>query len=193
MIEQKGNFSIGGVKNRRFKLQVDNKTVSSREDISLYESEITPISTMKYSQFLKELSKTLFINIKTLHRAFINSNIDINRYLSSATVRVIKQNFNNFLKFKAIDNLPLSIKVSNSIHPHKLTTKMGKFKGRWNSSDIGNSQIPKNKGGGNYPLGGTIFGENPSEGIWDPPLGGGIFPNSPKNPSRKPVRGGGKI
>jgi len=191
LIEQKDNFSIGGVKNRRFKLQVDNKTVSSREDISLYESEITPISTMKYSQFLKELSKTLFINIKTLHRAFINSNIDINRYLSSATVRVIKQNFNNFLMFNAIDKFTIEYKkVSNSIHPTKLTDKNGKVLKDINSSDIG-TLYSKDKVADNYLFEELFFDSQlEEENIKSEIKEVVIFTKIPKNSIRIPIAGG---
>ncbi len=191
LIEQKDNFSIGGVKNKRFKLQVDNKTVSSREDISLYESEITPISTMKYSQFLKELSKTLFINIKTLHQAFINSNIDINRYLNSATVRVIKQNFNNFLMFNAIDKFTIEYKkVSNSIHPTKLTDKNGKVLKEINSSDIG-TLYSKDKVADNYLFEELFFDSQlEEENIKTQIKEVVIFTKIPKNSIQIPIAGG---
>ncbi len=81
---------------------------------------------MRYSDFIKELAKSLNINLKTIHFALIKSKIEINNYLNPTTIRVIRQNFNDFLMYNAIDKFSIEYKkVSNSIHPTKLTNSRG--------------------------------------------------------------------
>jgi type III restriction enzyme len=93
---------------------------------------------MKYSDFLKELSKILNINIKTLHHSIIDSGTDINQFLNPTTLRVIKQTFDYFLMANAIDKFSIEYKkVSNSIHPTKLTDEKGNVYGEISASDIG--------------------------------------------------------
>jgi len=58
---------------------------------------------MKYSDFLKQLSKVLNINLKTIHTCFIESNIDINKILNQSVIRIIKQKFDNYLMYNAIE------------------------------------------------------------------------------------------
>ncbi len=78
------------------------------------------------------------INIKTLHQSFLQSEIDINKYLNITTVRIIKQKFENYLMFNAIDKFGIEYqKVSNEIHPTKLTDKKGNVIKEIQASDIG--------------------------------------------------------
>jgi type III restriction enzyme len=93
---------------------------------------------MKYSDFLKELSKILNININTLHQSFIESGTDINQFLNPTTLRVIKQTFDYFLMANAIDKFSIEYKkVSNSIHPTKLTDEKGNVLKEISASDVG--------------------------------------------------------
>jgi type III restriction enzyme len=135
---QKKNFTIEGVKERKSKIAIQDKQAVLTEEISILDNEITPVSTMKYSDFIKELSKTLNINLKTVHQSFIDSKIEINRYLNTSTIRIIKQNFDNFLMLNAIDKFSIEYKkVSNSIHPTKITEIDGKVLPEIFASDIG--------------------------------------------------------
>ena len=123
---QKKNFSIEGIKERKSKIEIKDEQAISTEEISVLDNEITPVSIMKYSEFLKELSKILNINLKTINQSFIASKIDINQYLNPVTIRIIKQNFDDFLMYNAIDKFSIEYqKVSNSIHPTKLTDVKG--------------------------------------------------------------------
>jgi type III restriction enzyme len=70
--EQKGNFTIEGIKERTAQIEITDNIARVREEQTIYGNEITPISTMKYSSFLKELAKVLNINIKTLNQSFID-------------------------------------------------------------------------------------------------------------------------
>ena len=93
---------------------------------------------MNYSDFIKELSKSLSINLKTIHQSLIDSEIEINQYLNTSSIRIIKQNFDNFLMFNAIDKFSIEYKkVSNSIHPTKITDTKGKVLTEIPASDVG--------------------------------------------------------
>ncbi len=135
---QKKNFSISGIKERKAKIEIENKQAVSTEEISVVSDAITPVSTMKYSDFIKELAKELNINLKTIHWALIYSEIEIEQYLNTSTIRIIKQNFNNFLMLNAIDKFSIEYKkVSNSIHPTKITDSKGKVLSEIPASDVG--------------------------------------------------------
>ena len=136
--EQKKNFSIEGIKERKSKIEIKNKQAISTEEISVLNNEITPVSIMKYSEFVKELSKVLNINLKTINQAFIDSKIEINKYLNPTTIRIIKQSFDSFLMYNAIDKFSIEYqKVSNSIHPTKLTDEKGNVISEITASDVG--------------------------------------------------------
>ncbi|MEY8862886.1 type III restriction-modification system endonuclease [Tenacibaculum singaporense] len=136
--EQNSNFTIEGIKERTAQIEITDNIAGVKEEQEIYGNEITPISTMKYSNFLKELAKALNINIKTLNSSFIDSNIDINKFLNIATVRIIKQKFENYLMFNAIDKFGIEYqKVSNEIHPTKFTHPDGTVKTEIAASDVG--------------------------------------------------------
>lgn len=136
---QENNFSIEGIRERKTKVEfTESEAKSTDEEISVLDDEIKPISTMKYSNFLKELSKTLNINLKTLHQSFIESEIKINHSLNNSTIRIIKGNFDNYLMYNAIDKFSIAYKkVSNSIHPTKITDNNGKVKNEISATDVG--------------------------------------------------------
>ena len=93
---------------------------------------------MKYSDFLQDLANALYINMNTVHQAIIASGIDINSYLNTSTIRIMKHHFNDFLMHNAIDKFSIAYqKVSNSIHPTKLTDKKGNVLEDIAASDIG--------------------------------------------------------
>ncbi len=135
---QEGNFKTDGINERISKVEIkDNKAVVNEPE-SVYSRKTATISTMKYSDFLKELSKLLNINIKTLNQSIIDSGTDINQFLNPTTLRVIKQNFDHFLMANAIDIFSIEYKkVSNNIHPTKLTDEKGNVLKEISASDIG--------------------------------------------------------
>ncbi|MEI6678203.1 MAG: type III restriction-modification system endonuclease [Mariniphaga sp.] len=136
--EQKDNFTSDGINERISKIEIkDNKAVANEPE-SVYNRKTATISIMKYSDFLIELSKILNINIKTLHQSIIVSGTDINKYLNQTTLRVIKQNFDNYLMANAIDKFSIEYKkVSNNIHPTKLTDEKGNVLKEISASDVG--------------------------------------------------------
>ena len=135
---QKDNFTSDGINERISKVEIkDNKAVANEPE-SVYNRKTATISIMKYSDFLKELSKILNININTLHQSIIDSGTDINKYLNQTTLRVIKQNFDYFLMANAIDKFSIEYKkVSNNIHPTKLTNEKGDLLTEISATDIG--------------------------------------------------------
>jgi len=136
--EQKNNSFIEGIKERKAKIEIKDEQAITTEEISILDNEITPVSILKYSEFVKELSKALNINLKTINQAFIDSKIEINQYLNPTTIRIIKQNFDNFLMYNAIDKFSIEYqKVSNTVHPTKLTDEKGNVLKEITASDIG--------------------------------------------------------
>lgn len=135
---QKDNFNSDGINERVSKVDIkDNKAVASEPE-SVYNRKTSTISIMKYSDFLKELSKILNINITTLHQSIIDAGTDINKYLNQTTLRVIKQNFDFYLMTQAFDKYSIEYKkVSNSIHPTKLTDEKGNVLREISASDVG--------------------------------------------------------
>lgn len=138
LTNQKSSLTAEGIRERISEIEIkDNKAVVKEEE-SVYNRKVTPVSTMKYSNFLKELSKVLNINIKTLHQSIIDSKTDINSYLNTTTIRIIKQNFDYFLMSNAIDKFSIEYKkVSNNIHPTKLTNEKGIVLKEISASDVG--------------------------------------------------------
>jgi type III restriction enzyme len=135
---QKDNFTSDGINERISKIEIkDNKAVANEPE-SVYNRKTSSISIMKYSDFLKELSKILNINIKTLHQSIIDAGTDINKFLNQTTLRVIKQNFDYYLMANAIDKFSIEYKkVSNNIHPTKLTDEKGNVLKDISASDVG--------------------------------------------------------
>ena len=135
---QKDNFTSDGINERISKIEIkDNKAVANEPE-SVYNRKTANISIMKYSDFLKELSKILNINISTLHQSIIDAGIEINKYLNQTTLRIIKQNFDFYLMSQAFDKYSIEYKkVSNSIHPTKLTDDKGNVLNEISASDVG--------------------------------------------------------
>jgi len=127
-----------GLVNRQTRIDIANGQAVAFEEISLQENEITKISTMKYDNFIKQLSQSLNINIKTLHGAFIDVGININDYLNASTVRTFKQKFDMYLLYNAIDVFGIGYqKVTNTLHPTKLTSSKGEILKEISASNVG--------------------------------------------------------
>ena len=135
---QKDNFTSDGINERISKIEIKDNRAVANEPESVYNRKTANISIMKYSDFLKELSKILNINIKTLHQSIIDAGTDINKFLNQTKLRVIKQNFDHYLMANAIDKFSIEYKkVSNNIHPTKLTDEKGNVLKEISASDVG--------------------------------------------------------
>jgi type III restriction enzyme len=188
---QKNNFNIKGVRERTSKIVFEDQQAYSAEEISVLDDNIIPISTLKYSDFLRELSKSLNINLKTIHQSLIESDVDINQYLNSSTIRIIKQNFDSFLMYNALDKFSIEYKrVTNSIHPTKLTDKSGNVKTDILASDVGVFQSNE-KVADSYFFDELFFdSELEKKNIHEDIKEVVVFTKIPKNSIKIPVAGG---
>ncbi len=135
---ENSQFEAGGITEMMKKIAIKDGKATIEESVSAARKRNTSLVTMKYSDFLKELSKILNINIKTLHQSIIESGTDINKFLNQTTLRVIKQNFENYLMAKAFTDFTIEYKkVSNNIHPTKLTNENGNVLKEISASDVG--------------------------------------------------------
>jgi type III restriction enzyme len=127
-----------GLVSKEKRIDISNGKAEVFEQISIQENEITKFSTMNYDDFLGQLSQNLTINIKTLHRAFIDAKIKINDYLNVSTMRILKQKFDMYLLYNAIDVFGIEYqKVTNTLHPTKITNADGEALNEIGASDVG--------------------------------------------------------
>ena len=136
---QQSNFVSDGIINRISRIAMKDKKAVADNSESVFGVNNSAISTMKYSDFLKTLSKAINLNIKTIHESILASDTNINSCLNATTIRMIKQNFDDFLMSKAFDKFSVGYKkVSNHIHPTKLTDPEGNVLSEYTPiSDIG--------------------------------------------------------
>jgi type III restriction enzyme len=152
---------------------------------------------MSYREFLTELSRAISLNISTIHSVFLrlqsDNLIDINQYLSHATIRVIKDKFNKYLLDTAISKFTIGFcKVSNTIHPTKLTDKNGDPLTEIPSQSIGNNLDDSREPSDHYLLNELFYdsGLELENMIEDIALVT-VFTKIPKDSLRIPVAGGG--
>ncbi|MEC8339419.1 MAG: type III restriction-modification system endonuclease [Nanoarchaeota archaeon] len=184
-------FSIEGVQEKIVKLEIENNSAQSHEEYNISENEITPISTMKYDDFLIQLSNILNINLKTIHQSFIDTKTEINKYLNQNTIRIFKQKFDNYLLYNAIEKFSIEYqKVTNSIHPTKITDGKGDVLTEIDSSNVGIS-YSEEKVAENYIFDELFYdSELEKENIQQNLTEVVVFTKIPKNSIKIPVAGG---
>jgi type III restriction enzyme len=189
--EHNTNFTIEGIKERTAQIEITDKIARVKEEQEIYGNEISPVSTMKYSSFLRELARTLNINIKTLHGSFVDSDVDINKFLNITTIRIIKQKFDNYLMFNAIDKFSIEYKkVCNEIHPTKFTDEKGNVLKKLSASDVG-VMYSENEVADNYLLDELFYdSELEKKNIEQNLKEVVVFSKIPKNSIKIPVAGG---
>ncbi len=180
-----------GTIERTAKVEFENNQAVLRDEVAVYENKITGFSTMRYDDFLKQLSTNLNINLKTIHKCFLESDIDINQYLSQSTIRILKEKFDNYLMQNALNKFSIGYqKVKSTIHPTKITDINGKTKDEIDASDIG-IYFSEKKVSDNYLFDELFYDseleeENIRENIQDVV----VFTKIPKNSIKIPVAGG---
>ena len=176
------------------KLEIEDKNMILKEETAIYANSSKTISTLPYSKLLKELSKSLYINIKTLHRAFERSNVNINLHLNQNTIFNLKKNFDDYLTLKAFSKFEIDYqKITNSVHPTCFTNSKGEVLDEIDSSTIGtqqsNEKVPEN-----YFLSELYFDSNlEKENIINSKTSVvkiTVFTKIPKNSIRIPIAGG---
>lgn len=136
---QQRKFTEHSIRSVKAQVEIEDGQAIAVEDAeSIYDEKRLMLVTMTYDEFLKRLSESLHISRSTLHIAVVSSGIPINRYLNGATVRVIKKNFEDYLMIHAIDKFTVEYKkVTNCIHPTKMTTKNGDVLSEMSAAGIG--------------------------------------------------------
>lgn len=132
------DFIIEDITERTAQVEFENNQAVLRDRLNVYENENTSFSTMKYNDFLKQLSTTLNINIKTMHECIVDMKKDMNRYLNQSTIRILKQKFDDYLMYKALNKFEIEYqKVKSTVHPTKFTDINGKVEDEIEASNIG--------------------------------------------------------
>jgi len=188
---QNTDLIVEGAREKTAQIGIENDKAIVKEEIAIYGNEITPIPTMKYGDFLKQLASTLNINMKTIHECFITTNIDINKYLNQKTLRIFKQKFDNFLMYKAFNKFSIEYqKVKNTVHPTKFTHSNGKVKNEVNASEIGvfysDEKVPNNYLFDELFYDSELEKENIKTNVSEVT----VFTKIPKNSIKIPVAGG---
>lgn len=154
------------------------------------------ISTMKYGEFLQQLSRKSFIKIATLHKAFValkngSNKLDISEYLNIMTIRKITEGFKVYLMHSGLQKFEVGYKdVSNQIHPTKFTNKHGKPLAEVSTHNLG-TKYEDSKPSDDY-LFDDVFFDSPLElqNIRENIESVTVFSKIPKNSIKIPIAGG---
>jgi len=192
-IKYQERFQPQGVSTTQSKLEFED-SIAFYQTIESIEDEILAVVTMDYKSFLLELSMVLSVNMQTLHQVFveIRDKLDINLYRNMQTIRAIRIGFNRYLLENAFSHFSVGYsKVSNTIHPTKLTYEDGTVRDEVGSSDLG-IKFAEEETANSYLFEELYFDsdlekENISKEIAEVT----VFTKIPKNSIRIPVAGGG--
>lgn len=134
-------FVKTGIMSQQQRLVVEKNKVSYRVEHSA-KTEILPFKMMGYQAFVTALSKETALGIAMLHEVFgellAGKQLDINPYMSLVTIREIKKGFNEYLMAHVFGKFTVSYRhISNSVHPTKLTNKIGQVLESIDSAGVG--------------------------------------------------------
>ncbi|AYQ57120.1 hypothetical protein MS2017_1432 [Bathymodiolus thermophilus thioautotrophic gill symbiont] len=185
-------FKSQGILSTTQKIQFNN-SVAYHQDLDIVKNKLLPITTMSYKVFLTKLATTINVNINTIHRVLIalKNEFNINDYMNEQTVRIIEKGFNKYLLDNAIDKFHIGYKkISNTIHPTKLTDGKGNALEEINAIDVGvfdgNDRVADN-----YLFEELFYDSNlEKENILQNVQEIIVFTKIPKNSIRIPVVGG---
>lgn len=141
LVAHKDQFVKSGSKTSQQRLVISNKQATYRVEQSLV-SEILPFKMMSYKAFVTDLSKEIALNIRTLHGVFAEllqeKILNINPYMSLATLRAIKGGFKDYLMSQVFGQFQITYqKTSNSIHPTMFTQADGRLKTSIEAANVG--------------------------------------------------------
>lgn len=194
LLEEAVNFKKSGIKSTMQQLYIRENIMTSKV-VELSDQVFSPISTMKYGEFVYRLSSMAFIRPATVHSAFLKckDHFDITQYLNIQTVRKIRTGFNRYLLNNAFTKFEVGYKlVRNSIHPTKITDETGQPLLEVQSSGLGVYHDGSVKPADNFLFEDVFFDsdlerENTTTEIQSIT----VFTKIPKNSIRIPVAGGG--
>ncbi len=127
-----------GIKEREAKVQIEGDQAVSVEEHSVNYADNMPVALMSYDAFVRSLADAMHVNLLTLHRAIVASEVAITNALNATTIRKLASRFNDYLLYRSFDRYTVDYqKVTNRIHPTKLTDKSGNVLSEINASDVG--------------------------------------------------------
>ncbi len=185
-------FKPQGIEFKTKKLQSDD-SIAYYQNLDITKNQLIHISTMSYKEFLISLANNININIKTIHQVFIRlkNKLNINHYMNEQTIGIIKNGFNKYLLDNAIHKFNVGYKkISNKIHPTKLTDDTGDAKTQIDASSVGMFSSHK-KVADNYLFKELFYDSFMEEdNIATDILDVVVFTKIPKNSIKIPVAGG---
>ena len=193
LVKNYAKFINNEVINSTKKLYIDNEVARVYDESSVYNKFNAGIKMMSYADFLQKLAVELNMNIKTLHRVLLVSGLDFNSCLNMATIRIIKDEFDKYLLYNAMEVFGIEYqKVTNTVHPTKFTDAKGMVKKEVLASEVGGVLDESLEVDPNFMLEHLFYDselekENMLEHIKDVM----VFTKIPKNSIKIPVAGGG--
>ena len=162
-------------------------------------NEITPViqnrNRMEYNEFLVRISKELNINIKTLHKVFVELDaqkaINMTNLYSIETIRKIKKIFIYYILENYVTKEAISYnKIDIDIHPTAFTDSTGDPKLVVDASNLGVNSVD-DKPPVNYLFKSIYYdSELEKDNIQNPPVNIVVYTKIPKNSIKIPVVGG---
>lgn len=195
LIEKKSQFIKPGSLSVQQRLTVEKNRVSYKTEDSIH-AVVLPFRMMNYKTFITTLAKDLALSINMLHNVFgellANGELNINDYMSLATIREIKKGFNEYLMANVFGKFSVNYRqTTNAIHPTKLTNEHGEPLSSIDSADVG-VNFEDSTPPASY-LFNEIFSDSTLEflNIKNPPKEVIVYTKIPKNSIRIPLVGGG--
>ena len=186
-------FEAEGIREKIVRIEIEKQQAIAKETITLDNNELTTLSTMEYSGFLKELSKELKLNLKTVHECLLKCKLDPDKHLNFSTIREMTSKFQTYLLDNAMQPGKFKIKykkVQSSIHPTKYTDKDGNVKDEINASDVG-GLYSEGQVAGNYLFEELFYDSDlEKENIETSLTDVVVFAKIPKGSIKIPVAGG---
>ncbi len=134
------NFVKEGSTTKIHRLKFYDNLASFETEHSI-KSEILPFAMMGYKSFLQKVSKEVALNINTVHSVFLTLKADgfqIENYMSQATIRQLRSEFNDFLMKQVFGKFEIGFKKTvKSIHPTKFTNAKGEVLKTIAGHDVG--------------------------------------------------------
>jgi type III restriction enzyme len=196
VLTHKNQFVQTGSMSEQQRLIVERNQVSYRTEHSIH-AQILPFKMMGYKAFVTALSKELALDVTMLHAVLgdllRSKALDINPYMSLATIRAMKSGFNEYLMQQVFGKFQVNYrKTSNCVHPTKFTDATGRVKTTIDSGDVGVYADAVGTPHENY-LFNEVFYDSMLElnNITNPPQEVIVYAKIPKNSIRIPLVGGG--
>lgn len=139
------NLTVSGIRTRTEKVVIEQGKARLIENVQVEDNSFLQYSTMSYPAFIARLAQDALIKQSTLHQAFVKlqEQLDITSYLNMRTVKTLVAGFKRFLLMRSFQSFSIGYnKVSNRVHPTKLTNDKGSPLDAVDANDIGQFNDP---------------------------------------------------